>query len=204
VVCAAVVVACRQYLPANRYLQPRRSSQATLSTADARYRFSHPRHEKALAAASVTCVECHRFDALIDADDEQVARTLSTRALHPGSASCHFCHRAEMARMAQAPDACTTCHTNIAPLLPEDHQIAWLKVHASSARANPAQCETCHRQSFCIDCHQRRDTIHTVVHERNFRFFHSVEARANPIQCGSCHRADFCINCHQAGKVVLP
>jgi hypothetical protein len=76
-----------------------------------------------------------------------------------------------------------------------------MKVHAGIARAEPEQCESCHRQTQCINCHQRRDTIQTVVHERNFRFFHSVEARANPMACGSCHRQDFCTNCHEKGKV---
>lgn len=201
---AAAMAACRQYLPTNRYLQLRQPPRAAHSTADARRKFDHAKHASTFAKAGVTCLECHRFDALIDASNEQMAHELSARALYPGSAPCHYCHTESATRMEAAPSACTTCHENLAPLKPADHDVSWLKVHATMAPANPARCEGCHRASFCIDCHERRDTIQTRVHERNFRFFHSVQARANPIQCGSCHREDFCINCHQQGKVLLP
>lgn len=192
---------CREYLPTNRYLQPRSAARAAHSTADARGKFSHVKHDRILAAAKLGCIDCHHFDVLIDTGNDELARALSAHAQYPGSAPCHACHMAGVTHAAGAPTACTTCHDNLLPLMPENHQVAWLKVHASIARSNPAQCESCHRQSFCIDCHERRDTIQTRMHERNFRFFHSVEARANPMQCGSCHRADFCINCHQQGKV---
>ena len=154
-----------------------------------------------MSSANVVCGDCHRFDALIETGNEQMARELSARTQYPGSAACHHCHGLSETHMAKAPQVCTTCHENLEPLKPADHEVAWLKVHATMAQANPAQCEHCHRESFCIDCHDRRDTIQARVHEHNFRFFHSVQARANPMQCGSCHREDFCINCHKQGKV---
>jgi Cytochrome c7 and related cytochrome c len=199
VVMAVVVAACRQYLPSNRYLQLRQPSQATYSTRDARDKFNHARHASPLAAAHVTCVDCHRFDEKISASNEDAVRELSRAGLYPGGAPCHYCHT-QSTRMATAPSACTTCHENLLALKPADHEVAWLKVHGSMAANNPTPCENCHRQSFCVDCHSRRDTIQTRVHDRNFRYFHSVQARANPMQCGTCHREDFCTNCHQQGK----
>ena len=200
-VTAALVAACRQYLPTNRYLQMRPASQTVQSTKDARGKFNHARHTAPLAQAGVSCIDCHHFNVLIDTANEAMARDLAAQALYPRSAPCHYCHVSAETRVSTAPQACTTCHENLQPLQPENHQIAWLKVHSSAAQTNPAQCENCHRSSFCINCHERRDTTQTVVHARNFRFFHSIEARANPRQCGSCHREDFCINCHQQGKV---
>jgi len=82
------------------------------------------------------------------------------------------------------------------PLLPNNHQVAWLRVHGATASADPVACQSCHRDAFCINCHQNRDSILTFVHDRNYLSFHGVDARANPIQCGSCHREDFCLNCH--------
>jgi hypothetical protein len=187
--------ACRQYLPTNRYLQPR-ASTGSQSTADARRKFDHAAHAEILASQGLTCVDCHRFDATIDSGDEKVAAALSSAALHPGSGACHYCHGPSDTRLATAPAACTTCHDNIAPLLPPDHQIAWLRVHASVASADPVACQNCHRDAFCINCHQARDSILTFVHERNYLSYHSIDARANPMQCGSCHRVDFCTNCH--------
>ncbi|MFQ5665346.1 MAG: hypothetical protein ACE5I7_02830 [Candidatus Binatia bacterium] len=198
---AVMLAACRQYLPSNRYLQLRQPSHAMRSTADARRKFDHVRHAPRLTAAHVTCIDCHRFDELIEASNEQLARDLSSHGQYPGGAACHYCHRVSDTHMAGAPSACITCHENLLPLQPADHEVAWLKVHATMAEAEPARCENCHRHAFCIDCHARRDTIQTRVHERNFRFFHGIQVRANPMQCGSCHREDFCINCHRQGKV---
>jgi hypothetical protein len=198
---AAGLSACRQYLPSNRYLQLRQPSQAARSTADASRKFNHAKHMPVLASSDVTCLSCHRFDALIETGNDEMARELAAHSLYPGQPACHFCHVDSDTRLDKAPHACTTCHDNLEPLRPADHEVAWLKVHSSMARANPERCENCHRQSFCIDCHERRDTIQTRVHDRNFRFFHSVQARANPMQCGSCHREDFCINCHKQSNV---
>jgi Cytochrome c7 and related cytochrome c len=208
---ALLFVACRQHMPTNRFLQPR-SAPATQSTADALRKFDHAKHAKIIDRAGLSCGDCHRFDMAIDTGNEELAHELSMRALYPGAAACHSCHGVEVENgptypgvrpMLTAPKTCMTCHDNLAPLRPADHDLAWNKVHASMARTNPVRCEGCHRQSECISCHQRRDTIETRVHDRNFRFFHAVAARANPMQCGSCHREDFCIGCHTEAKVKV-
>lgn len=199
---AALLPACRNYLPTNRYLRPR-AAPVQLSTADARQRFDHAAHARVFAARGQTCGDCHRFDMVIEAGEESLANSLSAHALDPGSAACHYCHGPGETKMATAPGACTTCHTNLQPLRPIDHDIAWFRVHARVAEAAPGECDNCHRQSECITCHQTRDTIQTIVHQRNFIVFHSIEARANPMACGSCHREDFCIRCHAQGDVEV-
>lgn len=198
----ALLSACRNYMPTNRFLQ-KRAAPVSLSTADARHRFDHAQHAAVLAEHRQTCADCHRFDVLIDTGDEPLADAVSARALHPGGAACHYCHGPSDTKLATAPGACTLCHANLAPLRPVNHDVSWTRVHASLAEAQPGECENCHKQSECIDCHQTRDTIQTIVHDRNFLFFHSIEARANPMQCGACHREDYCIRCHQQGKVEV-
>lgn len=192
----ALVAGCRDHMPTNSFLRMRATPQADLSTADARRNFDHVRHAQILERAQITCVECHRFDARIETGNEALAAAMSGAAQVPGGPACHYCHGPSETRIAAAPSACTTCHQNMAALLPEDHQVAWLRVHASVASADPVACQNCHRDSFCVNCHQNRDSILTFVHERNYLSFHSVDARANPIQCGNCHRLDFCTNCH--------
>jgi hypothetical protein len=198
---AVLAAACRQYLPTNRYLQLR-GEKHTWIKVDVRSKFDHAAHATALASAHAPCIACHRFDVLIETSNEQLGRELAARALDAGSAACHFCHVDEATRVPAAPRPCATCHDDLEPLRPEDHDLSWLRVHASMAQVNPSRCDLCHQQAQCIDCHQKRDTIETKVHERNYRFFHSIEARANPMKCGACHREDFCIRCHQKG--VLP
>ena len=180
--------ACRDYLPSNRYLRPRPAPQVNLSTADATRKFDHERHAKSFGEKDVACGDCHRFDAKVDTGKAPLAASASTAALYPGSAACHYCHGPSETRIAAAPSACTTCHSNLTPLLPENHQVAWLRVHGATASADPTACQNCHRDAFCINCHQNRDSILTFVHDRNYLSFHSVDARANPVQCGSCHR----------------
>lgn len=194
---------CRGLGSAGGVLQERRGS-AQHSTAEARRAFDHSGHRQAFAAAGVLCIDCHRFDQTVEESEPSLARTLSAHGLNPGSGACHSCHTAGPGQMATAPETCSTCHQNMAPLLPDDHLIAWSRVHASAAHADPIRCDSCHRQSFCIDCHQRRDDIQQRVHDRNFRFTHSIVARANPMQCGSCHRPDYCSNCHQQGQLGQP
>jgi hypothetical protein len=195
-IAAGAVTACREYMPTNRFLRPRQSPAANLSTADARRVFDHGRHGEVLQKHGIVCGDCHRFDARIDSSDAKVAPALSSAALYPGSGPCHYCHQESPTHVATAPSACTTCHRNLRPLMPTNHQVAWLRVHASEASANPVACQNCHRDAFCINCHQNRDSILTFAHERNYLSFHSVEARANPMLCGNCHREDFCLNCH--------
>ena len=198
----ALLSACRGYLPTNRYLQ-RRAAPLSMSTADARRRYDHRLHTTVLAAHGDTCADCHRFDVVIDTGEEPLAKDLSAHAQYSGGAACHYCHGPSDTKLATASGVCTTCHTNLAPLKPINHDVSWTRVHASVAQAQPGQCENCHRQSECITCHETRDTIQTIVHERNFLFYHSIEARANPMQCSSCHREDYCIRCHQQGKVEV-
>ena len=190
----AALAACRDYLPANRFLQPRPAHDA--STVEARHKFDHARHSRIFAQQQVVCGSCHRFDAQIDTGAAPLANAASTAALYPGSSACHYCHGPSDTRISAAPSACTTCHTNLEPLLPENHQIGWQRAHGSIASADPVACQNCHRDAFCVNCHQNRDSALTFEHDRNYLSFHSVDARANPIQCGNCHRQDFCINCH--------
>jgi hypothetical protein len=192
---ACAVVSCRDYMPQNRYLRPR-NTQVSYSTAEARHKFDHARHAAILRETGTTCVSCHRFDARVETSNPGLATALSGAGLLAGTSACHYCHGPSETRIAAAPGACTTCHTDLTPLIPADHQIAWLRVHASVASADPAACQNCHRDSFCVNCHQNRDSILTFMHDRNYLSYHGVDARANPIQCGSCHREDYCLRCH--------
>jgi hypothetical protein len=196
---AMLLAACRNVLPETRFLH-KRGASTTQSTADARRRYDHALHTETIAAHGQTCADCHRFDMRIDTGEPRLAAELSARGLHPGGAACHYCHGPSDTKLATAPGGCRTCHTNLLPLRPPNHDVSWTRVHASVAQAMPGACMDCHKQSECIYCHQTRDTIQTIVHDRNFLTFHSIEARANPMQCGSCHRQDYCIRCHQQGK----
>jgi len=197
----AAFPACRKFLPENQYLTRQDTARRDrASTADALAKFDHRAHATIFAEQSVACVDCHAFDLKLSVGDGDLAEALSAHGLHRGSEACHTCHGPPQRTVASAPDRCTTCHDNLNPIMPDNHNGAWQRVHGSIARGEGQSCASCHDQTFCVDCHQRRDEIQTRVHERNFRFFHSVEARANPRKCGVCHRVDFCSNCHERSR----
>lgn len=198
---ASFTAGCRRWLPTGAYLQPRAESVSRRSTREARERFDHGLHRKALRAKGVACVDCHSFALRIETDEEDLAKMLSAYAVHPRSAACHSCHLPGEDKMLSAPRRCLACHRNLWPLLPDDHRAGWQAAHAAASHGDGDRCQDCHHQQECLDCHARRDTIDTRVHERGFRFFHSIEAWANPVQCSSCHRADFCIQCHRLSGV---
>lgn len=81
---------------------------------------------------------------------------------------------------------------------PESHRAGWMAAHQQTAKNDSSSCKMCHNAYFCIDCHQRRDTITQRVHRRNFLFYHSVDARANPRKCDECHKLNFCTDCHRS------
>ncbi|PIR17419.1 MAG: hypothetical protein COV46_04475 [Deltaproteobacteria bacterium CG11_big_fil_rev_8_21_14_0_20_49_13] len=80
--------------------------------------------------------------------------------------------------------------------MPESHDAGWAQMHQSTAKIESSSCRSCHKPWFCIDCHERRDSIQQRVHKRNYMFYHSVEARANPRKCDQCHKIVFCRDCH--------
>ncbi|MBI2975217.1 MAG: hypothetical protein HYY43_06480 [Deltaproteobacteria bacterium] len=83
---------------------------------------------------------------------------------------------------------------------PDSHRAGWATGHQQAAKTDAASCNGCHKKFFCIDCHQRRDTVTERVHKRNFKFYHSIEARTNPKKCDTCHKITFCTDCHANPK----
>ncbi len=147
--------------------------------------YDHDGHNKRFEAASFSCDNCH-----VGADSynrEKVSKL-----------GCHICHNNPKPPVS-ATNECSMCHPD-GPPKPESHKVNWLEKHQAYAKQNPDGCKQCHsNQMFCMDCHQRRDTVQEKVHRRNFRFSHSITARANPRRCATCHTVNFCQDCHTTG-----
>src|SRR5258706_299623 len=83
-------------------------------------------HRLTRAERRGTCKGCHPFDAQMDAGTPPLAAEASAAALYPSTPPCHFSPAPSDTRIPAAPSPCTPCHSNMAPLLPENHQVAWL------------------------------------------------------------------------------
>ncbi len=146
--------------------------------------YNHEMHMPLFEAANVACDRCH-------ADPDSYG---NRKKVNPQG--CHTCHRDPNPPLPATQD-CKLCH-KAGPPKPQSHQVDWLNKHQVYAKTKADNCTQCHQnEMFCINCHQRRDTIQEVMHRRNFKFFHSIEARANPRKCTTCHTINYCQTCHE-------
>lgn len=163
--------------------------------------FDHARHLKGEAQGN--CMRCHI--GVADGD----------RAMRPVMATCFNCHAHDSGRDART---CSACHKNLADegALPQSHlshEGDWIREHGVRAASSGELCQTCHKESFCADCHgvtapaipaKRRfaDPMSSSLHRAGFAARHSLEARAEPGACMTCHQPDKCASCHLARGVA--
>lgn len=101
---------------------------------------------------------------------------------------------------------CPDCHigSGVAPT----HGSGWLKEHRIVASGPNNNCEECHEQNVCQDCHKgggidaklsrsqwKRD-ITPDTHRGDWISLHPIEAKGSPTSCARCHEPRFCSDCH--------
>jgi hypothetical protein len=82
------------------------------------------------------------------------------------------------------------------------HTLGFRTDHKAIAGADPAYCANCHRQDFCLDCHN--GVIKPLdFHGNDYLSIHAIDARKDDPKCSGCHRAQtFCLGCHERMGVV--
>lgn len=170
----------------------------------ARIKFDHGAHRR----VGVGCRECHG-----DLAAEGVG--LATRAQLPDMALCTRCHDGK-----RADERCTTCHLTRGggrietdfpggKLVPsgalrgdDAHGPTFGTDHGGVARADTDYCESCHRRSECIDCHQSAMKP-LDFHVGDYVSLHPIDARRGKPDCSACHRLQtFCVGCHARSGVT--
>ena len=105
------------------------------------------------------------------------------------------------------PEDCRECHSGSG--VTENHGAFFMSEHRLLAEKASSNCADCHRQSFCLDCHNggglapdlrkslsRRGEYMPKTHRSDFISIHSVKAADNPRNCYRCHESGFCSDCH--------
>jgi len=175
---------------------------AQLAEAREHLRFDHRRH---LDSANGNCMRCHT--GVTDGDDH----------MRPAMATCFACHADDARRDARKCDA---CHKDLADegTLPRTHLAHdgdWLREHGTRAASSGDVCQSCHKASYCAECHGKTvaalpatrrfaDPFAASVHRAGFEARHSLEARSSPGACTTCHSPDRCVACHTARGVAGP
>jgi len=128
-------------------------------------------------------------------------------------AACDTCHLEEAASIVPDLKVCLECHEQNfvdgveLPAL-DSHGPVWAFGHRVAAKSDAINCDACHQQDFCLDCHKAgfADEMGSFsnslanVHRGDFQISHPIAARTDPQLCSSCHENEFCVDCHNDFK----
>jgi hypothetical protein len=107
------------------------------------------------------------------------------------------------------PD-CTECHTDAYGTM--NHTAPdFMKKHGIYGTASRLACSTCHHESFCADCHARKDELKPsekfadsperfLPHRGDYLGQHKIDGRIDPSSCSKCHgryNNERCATCHK-------
>ena len=175
--------------------------------------FDHSLHT---SNESLECQTCHK-------GLDEVDYSFESENVLPGMDVCYTCHNDQTV----ASNACESCHTSTADLLPEDHKtMAFMDNHKFVALSDDENCVMCHDNSFCETCHVATNMIGadnsatdfytpysphtfidntkqqqlTTVHSLDYVYSHGIDAKGKTNECQTCHETEtFCADCHNAG-----
>ena len=163
-------------------------------------KFDHQRHTKALKREGLACPACHQVGGHVDGQltDEALDQVFLT----PPPGACHYCHNPPADLRPSGPSRCETCHETVEP--PTGHGAGWIELHGADARLGAQTCRDCHRSEYCVECHQRKESVTFQVHDRAWLSVHGIAARTEPASCGSCHLQADCVACHSTADGRFP
>ena len=105
---------------------------------------------------------------------------------------------------------CTECHQDRWGAL--NHQaVGFYEKHRYYAEQEKFACSTCHKESFCVDCHAHKDEIkpsdkykespeRALPHRGDYLSQHRIDGRIDPASCAKCHgrtNNERCKTCHK-------
>lgn len=118
--------------------------------------------------------------------------------------------------LASGPVSCSECHEDqqkgtMKAYAAFNHTKEFVKNHRFYASSDDRLCETCHKVSFCNDCHTNKVEMkpslrygnrpdREMPHRGDFMTLHKIEGKLDPATCYRCHgRANNarCIACHR-------
>ena len=118
--------------------------------------------------------------------------------------------------LATGPVSCTECHEDqqkgsLKAYASFNHSRAFIANHRFYAASDAILCATCHKVSFCADCHTNQTEIkpssklgnrpdRALPHRGDFLTLHKIEGKLDPASCYRCHgRAnnERCVTCHR-------
>jgi hypothetical protein len=112
--------------------------------------------------------------------------------------------------------ACSECHEDqvkgiVKPYASFSHSPEFVKNHRFYAAREGRLCATCHRGSFCNDCHTNEVEMkppiklgdrpdRELIHRGDWLTLHKIEGKIDPTSCYKCHgrtNNEKCVVCHR-------
>jgi hypothetical protein len=104
---------------------------------------------------------------------------------------------------------CSDCHTDARAAF--NHTSDYLTQHKFYAKQQSQICATCHKESFCSDCHAHKEELkpsdkykdsveRSLPHRGDYLNQHKIDGRINPASCMKCHgrsNNERCRLCHK-------
>lgn len=100
-------------------------------------------------------------------------------------------------------DGCYQCHVQDEELVPENHNESWKLMHGMVSETGAKNCQSCHLENYCIDCHQG-ENLENQSHPAEFIATHAISWQVRETDCASCHTRDYCVECHVEVNHVIP
>ena len=140
-------------------------------------KFNHATHPK------LGCTFCHGAEA----ETQMIVQSANAE-------SCLACHgNGATEHLEVGVNPCELCHTNPAP----GHTPDFETQHGTAAAAGLNECSACHKETFCVDCHDGPINPRFQYHPANFVLRHGAESWGQAVECAECHsREVFCRDCH--------
>lgn len=136
------------------------------------------------------CLTCHKGIEM----KEQVNEGLHLMNMD----GCMGCHKtpAEIS-------GCYLCHAQDEEIKPANHNESWQVMHGMVSESGFRNCQSCHLESYCLDCHQG-ENLGNQSHPAEFIATHALSWQFREIECATCHTRDYCIECHVEVNQVIP
>ena len=118
-------------------------------------------------------------------------------------------------QLSAGPVSCAECHEDqqkgtMKPFAAFNHTQTFIKNPRFYAATDDVLCATCHKTSFCADCHSNLAAMkpslkygnrpdRMMPHRGDFLTLHKIEGKLDPASCYRCHgRAnnERCVVCH--------
>lgn len=155
--------------------------------------------------------ESHRSDEWFLAHGAEAAAAPAQCSNCHTQPGCTECHVESGARSSVAiaglpsPVPGGASGVNLMHVADDMHAFDFRDQHATVAASGALECQECHSQQYCSDCHAGTEstTGSSDFHPANFMERHAVEVFSGASDCQSCHSTEaFCRDCHQQTGVA--